>query len=60
MNVMDKVKVVNKRRREMYSKSKAHDESLLAARNALAAREQNNVRKSRSRLKKQKAHQQIV
>ena len=57
---MDKVKAVNKRRCENYSKSKAHDESLVAARNALAAREKVNVRKSRNRVKKQKVHQQNV
>ena len=42
---MDRIKAAIKRRRDKYAKSKAHDVSIVAARNAIAAKEKANVHK---------------
>ena len=60
MNAMLRVKAANKRRRENYSKLKTHEESVITARNVLAAREEVNVRKARSREKKRKVDEKNV
>ena len=57
---MDKIKTDNKRHREQYKKTKASDESLVAARNAIIAKEKANVWKEQSRSKRRNIkHQQL-